>query len=490
MPSPANGSSAGPSFAMTPTPAFPRPRARFDLPKPPPAESFQTPAPKPLHDEDDLMTPATRRPSFLLSVINSTTRPRMKLGTPHPRQYVPATPSIAESPERQETGSSPSTSNSSSPPNPQVSFAAATPKPRLPATRRVSHPLAQTTTASASTSDAESVVGSKMGSRPPALRPWATPAQGSPYDGAMDKASFVSTASSHDLTTHHRVNTSFDPAMGFGAAGHGVGRFNAGKLNNYLHGLNRRLQEENESLVARVRRLEEEKKAELSEVGSNTSRRSSGMHRWLSAAGTLGNVQEEGEEAWLEEKAQLEEMADAFKEEAEKNMVEKEEVEKELEKEREERKRDQQRWKERMREVEEGVAGIITDLEKKVEAAEAKAIKAREITEQERKELERALEEAREELELAGDRALKAERLLENGKDLGGALNEANDRIAQIMGDLRNANAHVRDLEEEVARSDQRIDELEKDLREDKDIISQLGEELHAQTDAFGLRAR
>ncbi|KIJ96823.1 hypothetical protein K443DRAFT_48054, partial [Laccaria amethystina LaAM-08-1] len=73
-----------------------------------------------------------------------------------------------------------------------------------------------------------------------------------------DKASFISTASSHDLTTHHRVNTSFDPAMGFGAGapGHSVGRSNAGKLNNYLHGLNRRLQEENEALLARLRNLE------------------------------------------------------------------------------------------------------------------------------------------------------------------------------------------------------------------------------------------
>ncbi|KAJ3518259.1 hypothetical protein NMY22_g13770 [Coprinellus aureogranulatus] len=172
-------------------------------------------------------------------------------------------------------------------------------------------------------------------------------------------------------------------------------------------------------------------------------------------------------------------------EEAKKYMLEKEELEKELEKEKEARKRDQERWKERMSEVEEGVAGIITDLEKKVEAAEAKATNAREAGSHGHKELERALEEAREELDLANDRALKAERLLENGKDLGGALRDANERIAQVMGDLRNANAHIKDLEEEVARSDQRIDELEKDLREDKDIISQLEEELHAQTAAL-----
>ncbi|KAF8224129.1 hypothetical protein L208DRAFT_1313053, partial [Tricholoma matsutake] len=32
-----------------------------------------------------------------------------------------------------------------------------------------------------------------------------------------DRASFISTASSHDQMTHHRVNMTFDPAMGFGA---------------------------------------------------------------------------------------------------------------------------------------------------------------------------------------------------------------------------------------------------------------------------------
>ena len=51
-------------------------------------------------------------------------------------------------------------------------------------------------------------------------------------------ASFASTGSSHDLTAHPRANASFDHAMGLGAGWHGIGRFNAGKLNAYLHGLN------------------------------------------------------------------------------------------------------------------------------------------------------------------------------------------------------------------------------------------------------------
>ena len=49
--------------------------------------------------------------------------------------------------------------------------------------------------------------------------------------------------------------------MGFGpgAPGHGVGRLNAGELNNYLHGLNRRLQEEDENLIVRLNLLENTK---------------------------------------------------------------------------------------------------------------------------------------------------------------------------------------------------------------------------------------
>jgi len=46
------------------------------------------------------------------------------------------------------------------------------------------------------------------------------------YDPLQDRASFISTASSHDLTVHTRANTSFDPVMGLTAQGVGVGRFN------------------------------------------------------------------------------------------------------------------------------------------------------------------------------------------------------------------------------------------------------------------------
>ena len=186
-----------------------------------------------------------------------------------------------------------------------------------------------------------------------------------PYDGTKksspgpdspDRASFISTASSHDLTTHHRVNTSFDPAMGFGTApGHGVGRFNATKLNNYLHGLNRRLQQENEDLTERLKIIEEEKKDE------GPSRRVSSVRM------SLGNVQEDMAEGWLEEKAELEDMVEKFQTGLTSCMAEKKEIETALKQEKESRERDMVIWRERMTEIEQGVSGIIADLEQKLD---------------------------------------------------------------------------------------------------------------------------
>lgn len=105
-------SSPAPSMPMaTPTPAFPRPRprTRFNLSNPEIEEEKekeasaiedQTEPQVQRLDEDDEgreqeslgtpseleepITPQTRRRSFFLSVINSTTRPRMKFPTPHP----------------------------------------------------------------------------------------------------------------------------------------------------------------------------------------------------------------------------------------------------------------------------------------------------------------------------------------------------------------------------------------------------------------------
>ena len=280
--------------------------------------------------------------------------------------------------------------------------------------------------------------------------------------------------------------------MGFGAGapGHGVGRFNAGKLNTYLHGLNRRLQEENELLLQRLRKLDEEKKGEQTPAalssGEENRRLSGGSGRRASGVGTaLDNVQEDQAENWLEEKAELEEMIEEFRAEATKYLEEKEEAENALEKEKEGRERDKVRWKDRMTEVEQGVSEIIAGLEQRLAAAETQAKSAEDEADHQVKEMEKALVEVRGERDVAVERASKAERVLESGKELGGALKEANDRITQVMGDLRNANAQIKELEDEVMNSDARIDELEKDLKEDKEVIAGLEDELASHLDAI-----
>lgn len=349
---------------------------------------------------------------------------------------------------------------------------------------RLSHPLLQTVSASShGTSESEA---SPISAGNPI--PWATPVHASPYEGTADRASFISTASSHDLTTHHRVNTSFDPAMGFGAGapGHGVGRFNAAKLNSYLHGLNRRLQEENENLIERLKTLEEVKKEDGASDAVDPNRRLSGANRRaISVRTSLGNVQEDVAEGWLEEKAELEDMVEEFKSGLTTCMAEKEEVEKALEQEKKSREKDKERWKERMADVEQGVSKIIAGLEQKLQAAEKQITKAEEESSQQVKEIEKELVEIRGDRDVAMERASKAERVLESGKDLGGALKEANERVAQVMSDLRNANAQIKELEEEVMRSDGRIDDLEKEHREDKDTIADLEEQLCSRSNAL-----
>ncbi|KAJ7117849.1 hypothetical protein C8R44DRAFT_832392 [Mycena epipterygia] len=464
-------SSPAQSVAFTPTPAFPRPRARFNLPSPP----NNVPTTPSLHQQDheqdeveeaegddDPLTPHARRRSFLLSVINSTTRPRLKFPTPHPRHTQRAPPSDTDSPE-----STPAPRLAA--PALRTAFAGAT--PRVP--RRSSHPLAQTFVPSPATSDTESIASGA------GAAPWATPGAGSsPHDGA----SIISTASSHDLTTHHyRANASFDPVMGFGVGAqglHGVGRFNAGKLNTYLHGLNRRLQEENEALVERLRKTEEERGA--------SGRRESigGAGRRISAGGTaLGDVEEDvAAEGWLEEKAELEDMVDGFKEEVARRAAEKEDAENALEEEREERARDKERWKERMKEVEKGVAGIVGDLEQRLQIAEKRADSAEDAALQRVKDTEKRMAEAQEERDVAMERAEKAERVLESGKELGGELREANERVDKVLADLRNANSQIKELEDEVMQSDARVDDLEKELKEERAFTETLEQELDAKT--------
>ncbi|KAF5379308.1 hypothetical protein D9757_007667 [Collybiopsis confluens] len=494
-------SSPAPSMA-TPTPAFSRPRTRFDLPEElsSPDETREEPElQQSVEGEESLegpVTPQTRRRSFLLSVINSTTRPRMKFPTPHPRNRIPPdTPSMMEeTPLPVGRGISLQTPSVAL----QTAFTSATPRPRFRTGPRASHPLAQTFTASSPTSTSDSRDATvQPGGNIAEHVPWSTPVDAgaavtslahlSPYEEtALNGASFISTASSHDLTTHPRANTSFDPAMGFGgnAPGHAVGRFNAGKLNTYLHGLNRRLQEENESLMERLRTLEETQSKSGSTTSipptpaasSSTSRQESSGNRRLSSASNLGDLPEDAAESWMEEKAELEEMAESFKQELEQCMREKEEVEVALEQETSERARDKERWKERMSEVQAGVRAIVADLEAKLHAAEADAQNAESAGLERVNEAEKKLLEVQAQRDDLAARAEKAESALANNRDLGSELRDANDRASSLMSDLRNANSQIKELEEEVIRSEEFIDGLENDLTEQKKTAAALQE--------------
>ena len=500
-PTPLSVAFSSPASALfTPTPAFqPRPRARFGgafSPSTTPALPTTTPqqhtvrfeddveeTPRPRfeadeeqddHNDENPTTPHTHKRSFLLSVINSTARPRLRHPTPHPGNSGDESESQVE----MTPAATPGT-------NLRHAFAGITPRPG--ARRRLSQPLPQ-----------PFIPASDSGS-----------GSESPYDHAVDRASFVSTASSHDLTTHARANASFDPVMGLAERGHGVGRFNATKLNAYLHGLNRRLQEENEMLVARLRAIEEKAGSEASgspssaATGSMSSdhdrvqqqgRRASGGGRRVSAGPALGlgDVAEDVAEVWLEEKAALEDMLEELKEELEARSAELEtrsaqqaKAEEALEAERAERARDKERWRERMAEVEKGVEGIVTDLERRLVEAEDAAKRAEADKAEGIKDAERRLAVVMVEKDVLAERIKKAESALESGRDLGAELNVANERLAKTEGELQNARRQIKELEDEVMASDERLDEAESTLAEEKRRTSALEEELRSKMEAL-----
>ena len=517
--SPASGAPSSPaqSLPFTPTPAFPRPRSRFNAPSA--TDDLETPRPltnqyqhthqenpeEPSDDaghavyesqqeqvriaDDDLVTSHTRRRSFLLSVINSNARPKLKYSIPHTRNVMTTEYSVSGA----NVTATPAT-------NIRTAFAGFTPRPRLPSGssggssgRTTSQPASVASQISPA-SQPSSGSATKLGS---GRVQWATPGPGGSASPQMqnDNASFISTASSHDLTTHHRVNTSFDPAMGFGTGmpGHGVGRFNAGKLNTYLHGLNRRLQEENEILMDKLRRVQEEKEGladkknqeNLSIAFSSASRRSSAARR-ASGGTVLDDVREDVvAEGWLEEKAELEELVESYKDEVARASEEKEELERKLEVEQKERERDKQRWKARMTDLEQGVEEVVKDLERKLGQSEDNARLAEEEQDRQVKDLLRKLSEAQNEQAAVLDRAERAERALESEQELGGELKESSERLTKVMADLRGANSHIQVLEEEMTQADSRIEALEKALRAEKDTTKGLVEELDKRANAL-----
>ena len=480
-------SSPAPSGIFTPTPAFqPRPKTRFQVPIPTftsqqPATT--TPPDREVTDDEDEgtinghippregldpATPYSHKRSFLMDVINSTARPRMKFPTPHPhRGRVPETPMDESS---QSSSSSSAATPAPVPPAPRLTniFAGATPRPRatVNSRARLSHPLAQAWTA---TTDIESDGERESQSDSPG------------YDPLQDRASFVSTASSHDLTVHARANTSFDPAMGLTAQGAGVGRFNAKKLNSYLYGLNKRLEDENRALVERITELEAGATSKGTSTSPATSSGSSVPGRFVNAGrgrarvsmspGGLGNVEEEDEDGnnWSGEKAELEAVIDGLQEELERLVKEKEEHETKFNA---ERTLDKQRWRDRMAEVEKGVENIVRDLEQKLDKAEADA-----------KETVRHIETIESERDVALKKAENAERALAAEADIGEEMNAVNEELGRLASELKRANLHTRGLEDDLGERNIRIAQLEAEHRDEKDIVEGLDQELATRLD-------
>lgn len=479
-------SSPVPSGIFTPTPAFqPRPRARFQVPTPTFTSKqpmSTTPPDREVTDEEDAIdnhmppregldptTPYSHKRSFLMDVINSTARPRPKFPTPHPhRGKIPDTPMH----EGGQSSSSPSTAATPAPAPPAARltnvFAGATPRPRAgsnPRTR-LSHPLAQAWTAATDTeTDAE--------------RESQSDSPG--YDPLQDRASFVSTASSHDLTVHARANTSFDPAMGLTAQGAGVGRFNAKKLNSYLYGLNKRLEDENKTLAERIAELEAEARSKGTTPSPATSSTSSVPGRFVNAGrgrarvsmspGGLGNVEEEEEDGndWSVEKAELEAIIQGLQGELEKTSKEKVEYEAKFNA---ERALGGQRWRDRMAEVEKGVEDIVRDLEQKLDKAEADA-----------KETARCIEVLEAERDVALRKAENAERALAAEADIGKEMNAVNEELGRLSGELKKANLRARNLEDDLGERNTKVAQLEAELKDEKDIVEGLDQELATRLD-------
>ncbi|KAI9440630.1 hypothetical protein H4582DRAFT_1938265 [Lactarius indigo] len=367
--------------------------------------------------DQDLATPYSRRRSFLIDVINSTARPRFAQPTPRPPRTAHATMLDEEDESTSPDPSSQSSGMKSVAEQSQTSVATIkpfnvapvgftpAPRQRTRAMGRLSHPLA---------------------------RGWTAP--GSESEDAGEGVSFASTASPQDLTALPRANASFDQVIGLGAGGHGIGRFNANKLNAYLHGLNRRLQEESENLAGQVGLLRnenvglaEENAALVEEVeflrkqqtftGGAGSRRSSAGRRLSDIGPTLGDVKEDaGGEG------------------------------------------DKERWRERMVEVERGVETIIHDLETKRRSGWIK-------------ELERAVKRAEEEAESAQTRAENAEKMLGDHSELGSKLHDANEKIAKSAAELRDLQSHVEQLEDEVAEVDHRLQDEQSRARKLQDDL-------------------
>lgn len=257
------------------------------------------------------------------------------------------------------------------------------------------------------------------------LNPLTTPASAStPHSRRF--SGDTSTASSHDLTVHPRGNASFDPTTGPKGA---AGRFNATKLNAYLHALNRRLVEENEELTARLNALS-------AQQGGSRGRGSlSGDFSHLSNNTTA-----------MEREGEIEELRCKL-----------EGVEREREK-------DKERWKERMREVEEGVGGLVKELEDRAADAERRAMAAS--------------QRAKRAEEAEGVDPVEADRIGEEGARLREENANLKTRLATVDATKASLQKHAGQLEEQLQKAHAQIQELDSALASSEANAKGFAEEL------------
>lgn len=405
------------------------------------------------HTPDAPATPHSRRRSFLLSVIHSTARPTIR--------PLPGKRTRFEEPNTSIDPAATPVPNSL-----RSAFAGVTPRPRvslgsgLGRVKGTPHPLAAGIIPEEESESDSSPSSLRVSSIPHHLA--VTPLRSDIHFEGAENQSYISTASSHDLTTHHPANASFDPLMMPGGAG-AVGRLNKGKLNTYLYGLNRRLEEENKALLERITALEGSGGSNDGDSQQSTShaggRRSSSA--FAGGANMLGDV---AEEAWMEEKIELEAEIEELKAAALEAHSAAQAAELELE---EVEVKEKDRWKQKMAELEKGVERIVGDLEHKLKDAERQLDDRDAIIEEERA------------------RSANAESLLESRNDLGGELKAANERVSEISASLARANSQVANMEDELGRSDSQVERLEADLSESKGEVErlegeveELGEEL------------
>ncbi|KIJ55564.1 hypothetical protein M422DRAFT_151101 [Sphaerobolus stellatus SS14] len=382
----------------TPTPAFQiKPRVKI----------METPAqetPRPV--ADDLATPANRRHSFLLSLVNTSVRPRKQFqATPHPFGRI-----------------------------------APTPRPRA-------HPLSQAWSPNANS--------------------------GSDSLSPGDHNSFISTASSHDLTVHPRANASFDPTMG---AAH-ADRFNAVKLNTYLHSLNRRLQEENENLTQRLRMLGEE--VEMDKMAEGLENEEDILEK--SVLGEVGAMRDELEKRDAEKetmKAEHDALVQALR-------VEIDELREEVETEREGRKQDNEDWKGRLQERVERLSNGFEEEFKKLEDTIFVGEKKAKEAEKRAREFEQRCAAMEEDFELAKLRAEKAESALATSSDLGVEVKQAYDLLKVQKEETRTALDRAEELAHRLEETERRQETLRSSAEEQTaELEIELREALEAQQNA------